>query len=573
MIDVGFRTALAAGLAVGVLALGTLGAPGAVSAEEAPDADDPGRDVGEVELSQEFESTATAPAITDPLRSLQWYLDRIRAPGAWDVTFGDPDITVAVIDTGVDAAHPDLSGAFWADQLRGANGFDHLTGNDITYVSPEEDWHGTAVAGVVGARTGDGYGMVGVAPEVSLMVRRIYASESTETPPFQTSYDAAIEAIDAAVANGADVLLITWGGTFPDSRLERAIRRARVPVVVAAGNDGQDLSDAPLIARYPAMYRLPNMVTVAASDRDNRIAVGQTASNYGPRHVDIAAPGVDIVSLRAGGEHGVFDGTSFAAPQVAAALALGRSIAPRTSTNELVGALIGTARTSSALRGRVASGGVLDIGSFLAAVERPVCTGSEPPSAFVDVSRTSVHVAGIDCVKWYEVALGVDAERFLPDRTLTRGEMAAFLTRVLDRAGYQPPEELTAPFVDTEGTTHEASIAVIADAGIAGGVGDGRFAPAATVTRAQMATFLVNTVALLTEQELVAQQEWFDDTSDSVHAGSIGLVRELGITLGTQDPRIYDPATGLTRAQMATFLARTLDVLAREGVTITHPTA
>lgn len=565
-------------LLAGVVAVGLLVAagPGAVLAEET---DGAGRDLHTVETA-EIEAddgvssgSSEPPLITDPLLDMQWYLNRIRAPAAWEVSFGDPEVVVAVIDTGIDASHPDLSGAFWTDPLLGTNGFDHLNGEPLTSVSPDEDWHGTAVAGIVGARTGDGFGMVGVAPRVSLMVRRIYVSESTETPPNQTSYDAAIEAIDASVADGADVILITWGGTFPDSRLERAIRRAGIPVVVAAGNDGSDLSNDPAVRRYPAMYRLPNMVTVAATGRDNRIATGQTFSNYGSRHVDIAAPGVDIVSLRAGDGHGLFDGTSFAAPQVAAALALGRSVAPRASTNELVGTLVGTARSNRALLGRVISGGELDVAAFLAAVERPVCTGQAPPVTFDDVARTSVHVAAIDCVVWYRVALGTGDRRYQPDRTLTRGEMATFLARVLERAGYAAPDELTSPFTDTDGSIHEASIAVIADAGIAGGVGGGRFAPQETVTREQMATFLVNTVALLTERELEPQQVWFDDIGGSVHADSINLVRELGITLGTSDPRLYEPGVDLTRAQMSSFLANTLDLLAREGVTITHPAA
>lgn len=563
--NVGWARATA-GLGAAVALLSVV-APLPVLAE---DGADPGRELEVLEEDPTLEPLE-APEITDPLRPIQWYLDRIRAPAAWATTLGDPEVVVALIDTGVDADHPDLRGAFWRDPLTGRNGVDHVSAAGLTYVGPTEDWHGTAVAGIVAARTGDGYGMVGVAPQVSLRVHRIYGSAAADVPPTQDSYDAAIEAISSAVAGGADVLLITWGGTVPDARLERAIRDARIPVVVAAGNDGQDLSNQPAVARYPAMYRLPNMVTVAASDRDNRLAGGAAGTNYGARHVDIAAPGVDIVSVRAGDEHAVFDGTSFAAPQVAAALALARGVAPRTSTNELVGALIGSARAAPGLRGQVVSGGVLDIAAFLAAVERPVCTGTYPPNSFDDVARTSLHVAGIDCVAWYGVALGVDGQRFRPERTLTRGEMATFLARVLDRAGYVAPDDLVAPFEDTEGTTHEASIAVIADAGIAAGVGDGRFAPHRTVTRAQMATFLVETVRLLIEEELTPQQDWFDDIDGNVHAASIILVRELGVTLGTTDTRRYDPDAGLTRGQMATFLGRTLDVLAREGVTITLP--
>jgi len=541
------------------------------------------------------DGVATVAAVDDPttvddsLRSLQWYLDRIRAPQAWATTRGDAEVTIALIDTGVDPDHPDLDGSFWVDPATGTNGFDHLEGGFNTYRGSVEDWHGTAVAGVAVATADNAYGIAGVAPDVKLMVRRIYESTSTDSAPTQTSYSLAVEAIGASVEDDADVILITWGGRGPNAALEAAIRGAGVPVVAAAGNDGQDFSGDHTIERYPAMYSIPNLVTVAASDQENQLLNDAgSASNYGERHVDIAAPGDGIVSLVAGGDHGIFDGTSLAAPQVAAALALGRSVAPGTGPNELVGTLIGTARRATGLRGRVTSGGLLDVNAFLDAVQRPVCDGTYPPSTFDDVSRTAVHVDGIDCVTWYEVAVGVGDNRFAPHRTITRGEMATFIARTLDRVGYELPVEDTGevveepaapgdgtgdqteepPFTDIAGTTHEDSITLLAEAGIVSGIGDGLFAPRRTVTRAQMATFLVKTVELLLERDLVAGEDWFDDTAGSVHAPQIDVARELQITLGTSNPRLYDPDREVNRAQMASFMARTLDLLGREGVTV-----
>jgi len=518
--------------------------------------------------------------VDDTLRSLQWYLDRIRAPEAWATTRGDEEVTIALIDTGVDPDHPDLDGSFWVDPDTGTNGFDHLEGGFNTYRGSVEDWHGTAVAGVAVAAADNGYGIAGVAPDVKLMVRRIYESTSLDSAPTQTSYSLAVEAIEASVADGADVILITWGGRTPNAELAAAIRGAGVPVVAAAGNDGEDLSGDPTTERYPAMYSIPNLVTVAASDRENGLLDDEGSStNYGERHVDIAAPGDGIVSLVAGGDHGIFDGTSLAAPQVAAALALGRSVAPGTGPNDLVGTLIGTARRASALRGRVTSGGLLDVRAFLDAVQRPVCNDTYPPSVFDDVSRTAVHVAGIDCVAWYEVAVGVGDGLFAPDRTITRGEMATFLARTLDLTGYELPldepggaDGAEGPlFNDIAGTTHEDSITLLAEAGIVSGIGDGSFAPRRTVTRAQMATFLVQTVEVLLERDLVAGEDWFDDIDGSVHAPQIDVARELQITLGTSDPRLYQPDREVSRAQMATFVSRTLDLLGREGVTVAAP--
>lgn len=273
--------------------------------------------------------------VDDPLRDLQWYLDSIRAPQAWAITQGSPEVVIAVIDTGVDPEHPDLADAFWIEPFSGANGYDHLLGRFQTFVEPEQDWHGTAVAGIAAARADDGFGMAGVAPRVQVMVHRIYASASFSEPPTDATYPRAVRAIREAVATGADVILITWGGTEPSIELLTAIREAGVPVVVAAGNDGQDLSDDPEVRRFPAMYRHPNLITVASSDQQGRLVGGdRVPTNFGIRHVDIAAPGVDIVSVRAGGGHAYHEGTSFAAPQVAAALALGRTFAPGLSASE-----------------------------------------------------------------------------------------------------------------------------------------------------------------------------------------------------------------------------------------------
>ena len=507
--------------------------------------------------------------VDDPLRPLQWYLDRIRAPDAWAITTGDPEVTIAVIDTGVDEEHRDLDGAFWRDPETGAAGYDHVTDSDDTFAGPDEDWHGTAAAGVAAARGDDGYGIAGVAPEVSIMVRRIYASASETASPTQTSYGTAARAVREAAADGADVILLTWGGTSPSSELFSAIQESGVPVVVAAGNDGQDLSASPSPRRYPAMYRLPNLVTVAASDRGNEIlATEGGGSNYGEHHVDLAAPGQDIVSIAAGGAHGLFEGTSFAAPQVAGALALGRSIAPGVSSNELVAAVVSTARRTPELADRVTSGGVLDVAAFLRAVRRPACRPEIPPTTFADVDRRNVHVGNIDCVVWYGVSVGVGADRFAPHRTITRGEMASFLARTLEVSGYPLPPEPPEVFVDIAGSTHEDAIELLAATGIASGTGEGRFEPSQVVTREQMASFVVRTVETVLGREVVAERDWFDDVDDSVHQEAVLSARELGITLGSSSPREFEPTKAMTRAQMASFVARTLDALGREGISV-----
>jgi len=513
---------------------------------------------------------AVAPtSVDDPLLSFQRNLTRIRATEAWELTRGAPDVTIAIVDTGVDPEHQDLAGAFWTHPETGAKGYDHLrrTSSSI-YVDPGADWHGTAVAGIAAARADDGYGMAGVAPEVSVMVHRIYASASSSEPPTQSSYTLATTAIRDATAAGADVILLPWGGTVADDALLSALQDADVPVVAAAGNDGQDLTNDPSIVRFPAMYRLPNLVTVAASDYDGGLLdKGSIASNSGVRHVDIAAPGDGLISIVADAEHGIFDGSSFAAPQVAGALALGRTYAPDVPANELVAMLIGTAQRSASLDGKVTSGGVLDVLAFLRSLERPVCVATIPPADFPDLERSALHVENIDCIVWYGISQGT-GDGFAPSRTITRGETATLLVRVMEAAGHDVPDQPRTSFDDIDGTTHELSIGQLADMGFVSGVGDGRFAPHRPVTRGQMATMIVGVLEELTELDLPTDRDWFDDIGGSAHASSILKAREAGITLGGADPRRFDPANDMTRGQMASFLARMLDAAGREDVSV-----
>lgn len=503
----------------------------------------------------------------DPLLEFQWYLDRTRTRQAWSLTPGLSSVTIGVIDTGVDAAHQDLDGAFWTNP-NGANGYDYLRETSVTYVDADRDWHGTAVAGVAAARADDGYGIAGVAPGVSLLVARIYESTSTDVAPRIEGYASAAEAIGDVANAGADVILLTWGGTEPNDELFDAIAAVDVPVVAAAGNDGVDLSDSSL-QRYPASYQLPNLVTVAASDRNGDLVDnGRLASNFGFEVVDIAAPGADIVSLAAEGQHKLFEGTSFAAPQVAGALALGRSLAPAATTGELIGELLRTARRSPALAGTVTSGGELDVLAFLQALERPVCTPDLPPAIFDDVSRRSVHVANIDCVVFHRVSLGVSSTSFIPARRITRGEMASFLARSLRAAGYDEPPPLDRAFPDTGGSVHADAIDVIAAAGITVGRTDGTYAPNERVPRGQMTTFLVRTVELLTDQELQVDRQWFADIEGHTHERSIRIARDVGITIGGTQAGEFDPDSNVSRAQMASFVARMLDALGRQGITV-----
>jgi hypothetical protein len=141
--------------------------------------------------------------------------------------------------------------------------------------------------------------------------------------------------------------------------------------------------------------------------------------------------------------------------------------------------------------------------------------------------------------------------------------MASFLARLVERSGGSLPVAPPDAFPDDAGSVHEASIDALAAAGVVQGTGAGRFEPNATVTRAQMATFLVRAYELRSGRELAGGQDQFADDDGDVHERNIDKAAGAGFTRG-RDGR-FEPAQPVLRDAMASFLARTLDLLVSEG--------
>ena len=214
---------------------------------------------------------------------------------AWDLGQGHADVVVAIVDSGIDMAHPDLAANIWTNPDEIENGVDD-DGNG--YIDDIMGWdflendnhpidshgHGTHVAGIIGAVGDNGTGVVGVNWQVSIMpLRFISAAE------YGTTADA-IEAIEYADDNGADIINLSWGGPSYSQALKEAIDAADALVVCAAGNNGRELDDTPI---YPASYDSANILSVAASDADDH----PTAfTNFSDNLADIAAPGTNIFS-------------------------------------------------------------------------------------------------------------------------------------------------------------------------------------------------------------------------------------------------------------------------------------
>jgi len=247
----------------------------------------------------------------------------IDAPTAWDTTTGSAEVVVAVIDTGIDYAHPDLAPNIWVntDEIP-QNGIDDDDNGLVDDVygydfynddaDPRDDnFHGTHCAGTIGAAGDNGLGIAGVNWTVRLMaIKFLSASGSGDTV-------GAISAIQYAINNGAHVLSNSWGGSGYSQALQDVILEANnagIVFVAAAGNNGSDSKV------YPAAY--DKVIAVSATDH-NDVKAG--FSSYGT-FIDVAAPGVNIFSTKLNSTYGYASGTSMACPHVAGLAALLKSL-------------------------------------------------------------------------------------------------------------------------------------------------------------------------------------------------------------------------------------------------------
>jgi subtilisin family serine protease len=307
-----------------------------------------------VEPNYIVRASATIP--NDPSYGDLWGMARIRAPEAWDITQGSAEIVVGVIDTGIYATHQDLAANI------APGGYDFVN-NDADPL--DDQGHGTHVSGTIGAVGNNGIGVAGVNWEVKLIgLKFLDATGSGNTAD-------AIRAVEYAATNTALKIKVTnnsWGGGGYSQGLYDAIKRAGETYgqlfIAAAGNDGVDNDQTP---HYPSSYDLTNIIAVAAIGDDGALA---DFSCYGLESVDLAAPGVDILSTipGAGGQYDSYSGTSMATPHVAGAVALLWSLNPDYSYVEIRNAILESVAANPALDGKMVTGGELDLFTAVAAL-------------------------------------------------------------------------------------------------------------------------------------------------------------------------------------------------------------
>jgi thermitase len=295
----------------------------------------------------------------------------VDAPEAWSTSTGDPGTLVAVIDTGVDINHPDLKDNIWVntDEIAGngvdddnngyvddRNGYD-FANNDASVYDPDPisgagDEHGTHVAGTIAGEGNNSLGVAGVSWRASIMPVKFLGPSGGYTSD-------AVEAINYAVRNGAKISNNSWGGGGYSQALRDAIANADASghlFVAAAGNGGADGvgDDNDATPSYPASYDLPNIISVAATDRNDALA---GFSNFGANSVDVAAPGVSILSTLPDNTYGAYSGTSMATPHVSGIAALIKSERPELDDAQIKAQILQFAEKKGGLSGKTVTGG------------------------------------------------------------------------------------------------------------------------------------------------------------------------------------------------------------------------
>lgn len=290
-----------------------------------------------------FESsyTPTDPAFSDQNKS--WYLNTIKAQKAWDITRGSNKITVAIVDNGFNLNHPELN----SKVVKPYNVWLHSQ-----EIFPQQIDHGTHVAGTALALANNGQGICGIAPNCKFMPIQVADKKGMMTT------SAVLDGILYALYQGADVVNVSLGNQFtglsqfPENaqqdlinnhfkeeerlwfEISRIASKHKATIVVAAGNDN-------VLAGIDAIQRPDNFIVVSAIDKNNNAFGKSNFSNYG-KYSTISAPGVGIYSCVGSNNYEMMDGTSMAAPIVAGAVALMKSINDSLTTKQIICILQGT---------------------------------------------------------------------------------------------------------------------------------------------------------------------------------------------------------------------------------------
>ncbi len=300
-------------------------------------------------VSKNYITSIASVNPNDTHSSGQYALDKISVKSVWDYTTGDNSVKVGVIDSGIDATHPDL-----------AANVDVSLGADFVkdgYGMTDPNGHGTHVAGIIGAVGNNSQGVAGVCWNIKMIPLRVWKSDGTGDVLNTVS------AIGYAINHNITILNFSGGFTRYNDSLYKAIQNYKGIFIAAAGNANTTID---LISYYPASFNLDNIISVANTDENDQLGHN---SNYGSANVDLGAPGEDILSTIPGRDYNYKSGTSMAAPQVTGAVALLKSYYKGATTEQLKWAILQGVDKCSSLSETVTGGRLNVYNSFMKLAE------------------------------------------------------------------------------------------------------------------------------------------------------------------------------------------------------------
>lgn len=269
----------------------------------------------------------TDKTVNDTYYKYEWYISATASSKAWSLVNQKREIKVAVLDTGIDYNHPDLKNRILTNL-----GYNFLNG---TQNASDDNGHGTHVSGIIAAQANNNQGITGVTGSLDVKIIPIKVLNSNG----EGETDIIAKGIRYAADAGADIINMSFGSPEQDIDIDSAVQYARskgVFMVAAAGNDGRN-ADIYSPAGDQGVY------TVSAVNTSLRKA---SFSNYGSV-VQIASPGVNILSTVPGGKYQAWDGTSMAAPIVSGIAAILKAQNPSLSPTDIASLLDSTARNVS----------------------------------------------------------------------------------------------------------------------------------------------------------------------------------------------------------------------------------
>jgi subtilisin family serine protease len=328
---------------------------------------------------------------------------------AWnDGYVGSSDVVIGVIDEGMQVLHPDLSANIWVNPgdstkdgfdndgngfVDDINGWDFVNNNASVYDGGKLDKHGTHVAGTIGAKGGNGFGVAGVNWNVKIISTKFLGANGGTTANAVAALDY-LTNLKTRTTNPVNLIASnnSWGGGGFSQALLDAINRsgnAGMLFIAAAGNSTTNNDST---ASYPSNYSCTTstgawdcVIAVAAIDSAGAIA---SFSSYGATKVDLGAPGVGIWSTLPG-TYGSYSGTSMATPHVTGAAALCKSINPSITAEGVRAAILNSVAATGSLAGKTATNGRLDIGAM-----KSLCPKSPQTTLLISASPTAAPAPG-----------------------------------------------------------------------------------------------------------------------------------------------------------------------------------